>query len=427
MSLAEFTKRQITHIKEGGYAVLLKKAKLALSMSLSLPALILAVPIVLAVRLLRPVLLLRAGRLKASRIGHFAMNTELYYCERDAGINLPAGWYADFFYLQEPISNQQLAKMWGRHLRILPTRILAPVCCVNQLIPGGAVHEVGDNTQEDRDVHNLIDRFPPHLTFSPEEEARGKAGLAAMGIAPGTPFVCLIVRDSAYLEAHLPGTWEYHDYRDSDIANYVLAAEELARRGNYVVRMGARVREAMSTANSKIIDYATNGVRTDFMDIYLGAKCAFCISSVTGFDNIPTIFRRPIVYVNQVPLGYLSTFRARDVSIAKHHFDLQSDRELGLTEILSRQAAFCTRALEYETKGIRVVQNTPEEIRDIVVEMAERLNDTWRPQGDDAELQDRFWGMFPTGVIRNGQPVHGEIRSRFGAAFLRDNHWWLES
>ena len=44
---------------------------------------VLAVPIVLLIRILRPVMLGRVGGLKSTRIGHFAANTEMYLCRRD--------------------------------------------------------------------------------------------------------------------------------------------------------------------------------------------------------------------------------------------------------------------------------------------------------------------------------------------------------
>ena len=140
---------------------------------------------------------------------------------------------------------------------------------------------------------------------------------------PVAQFVCLIVRDSAYLDSQIPNDWNYHNYRDSDIQNYVLAAEALAERGYFVIRMGAKVHAAMNSAHPKVIDYATNGMRSDFMDIYLGAKCHFAISTGSGWDSIPEIQRRPVVFVNYVPVGYLSTFRNLTISIVKHHFYLE--------------------------------------------------------------------------------------------------------
>lgn len=421
MSMTSFIQQQITQIRQGGRAVLFM-------MPLKLLLHILAIPAVVVIRLIKPWLLVRYRHLMSDRIGHFAANTEMYLCERDAGINRPMQRHVDLFYAVEIICNQQLLIMWKRVLRVWPARILAPIARVNRLIPGGAVFEIGNNVQGAMDVHTLLDRFPPHLQFTSEEKARGEAGLRAMGIPTGVPFICLIVRDSAYLDSHLPNDWNYHNFRDSDIQNYVLAAEKLAERGYFVIRMGAKVHEAMKTTHPMVIDYATNGMRSDFMDIYLGAKCAFCISSGTGLDAIPHILRRPLVYVNTVTLGYLFTSRAEFLSIPKKHIFKKSRKELTLREIFSHGVGLSQSGYEHESKGVGFIENTPEEIRDVAVEMVERLNGTWQPHEDDEALQKRFWEIFPTDAVDPflGRPLHGEIRARFGAAFLRNNRAWLE-
>jgi putative glycosyltransferase (TIGR04372 family) len=390
---------------------------------------ILAVPVVLVSRLIRPWLLVRWCGLISSRIGHFIANTEMYLCERDAGINVPKQRHVDFFYMENSICNQQIAVMWKRVLRVWPYLLLARVSRLNRMIPGGVVHEIGNNTQNDRDVHNLLDRFPPHLEFTPEEEARGAAGLRAMGIPEGVRLVCLNVRDSAYLDAQQPADWSSHNYRDSDIQNYVLVAEELADRGYFVIRMGAKVREAMKTNHPKIIDYAVNGMRSDFMDIYLGSKCAFCIGSSTGWDLVPgVLFRRYVLFTNLLPLGYLPTYSDKFIFTTKRHILTAQCRELSLNEIFNHGVGFCLETSDYASKGVKLIENTPEEIRDVVIEMAERLNGTWQPHEDDEVLQRRFWKIFPTDAVDayQGRPLHGEIRARFGAHFLRNNRNWLQ-
>jgi putative glycosyltransferase (TIGR04372 family) len=429
MGVATFVENQIGQIQQRGHSALASRVIWAVQV---LPVCILAVPVVLLCRLIRPWFLVRWGGMVSARIGHFAGNTELYLCERDAGINRPRQHHVDLFYFgEQPPCNDQLATMWKRVLTIWPRWLLLPVRGVNYLIPGGAIHDIGDNTQADRDVLNLLDRSPPHLQFTREEEEKGAAGLRAMGIPPGATFVCLIVRDDAYLATEKPlVNWSYHDYRDSDIQNYVLAAEELATRGYVVIRMGARVRKGMKTAHERVIDYATNGMRSDFMDIYLGAKCEFCISVGTGFDAIPQIFRRPVVYVNMVPPGYFATYSRQYVGITKHHYSVEETRELTLREIFARGIGFFLWSDEYRKHGIRLVENSPEEIRDVVVEMVERLNGTWQPHGGDDDLQSRFWKIFPTDAVdtyAHGRALHGEIRSRFGAAFLRNNRAFLET
>lgn len=420
--------RHIVQMRQGGYAVIFRKFKVALGRLHWLPLYLLAIPAVVFIRLIRPWFLVRCEPLRSARLGHFTSNTEFYLCERDAGINVPEQRHVDLFFM-DAICNQQLAKMWRRVLRIWPAWILLPIYKINRLIPGGAVHEISNYRYCDRDMHNFVDRFPPHLSFSAEEETFGQAGLRQMGLPVDSPFVCLNIRDSAYMSTRMSLVdWSYHDYRDSDIQNYVLAAEELAERGYFVIRMGAKVHESIKSSHPRVIDYATNGMRSDFMDIYLGAKCEFCISVESGFDGVPLIFRRPIACVNVVPLGFLYTYSAHFIAIPKHHFSMQKNRELTLREIFTEGGGFCLRSSDFDEQGIQLIENTPEEIRDVAVEVCERLKGIWQVHEGDDEMQACFREVFLTeGSSRyKARSLHGEIRSRIGTAFVRNNPSWLQ-
>ena len=389
---------------------------------------ILVFPIFVLIRLLRPLVLIRIGKLSSSRIGHFAANTEIYLCERLAGINKPASRCVDLFYVNSRISNQQLFKMWQRTIRIWPSYLLAPIYAWNKIIPGGQVHDVGSNTRADRDVHNLLDVYPAKLTFNDDEEELGKKLLIEMGLPLGCLFVCLFVRDSAYLgDVYPEASWEYHNYRDSDINNYVTAVRELVSRGYYVVRMGEKVKEPLNIKSNKVIDYATIGMRSDFMDIYLGAKCKFCISTGSGWDAIPAwLFRKPTIFTNLVPLGYAPTFSDKYIITTKVHFDVLRNRPLTLREIFSRGVGLCLKESDYTSKGIKLLENTPDEIKDVVIEMIEYLDKGHCVSDDDLFLQNKFWGLYMAQPKASDlKPLHGEIRARFSASYLRNNTWWL--
>ena len=420
-----FIARQRDHIREDGWPALRRKLIILFQIIIRLPLLLLELPfaflIVLVVRLVRPFYVVRFGGLNSWRMGPFAAEIELYLCERDTGINAPKTNFVDVWYHLNPPCNKQLDLMWRRVLNIGPQHFLNLIVRINAFIPGGDIHRIGNNTQKDRDVRNLLDRTSPHLKFLLEEERRGQADLRALGIPPDMPFVCLIVRDSSYLKKSMPWkSWNYHDYRDCDIQNYILAAQELANRGYYVVRMGAVVKEAMNIVHPMIIDYATNGVRNDFMDIYLGAKCSFCISNGTGFDAVPYIFRRPIVYVDHVPLGLFNTFSSKFLAITKKHWLRDEGRFMTFREIVESGASHFCYSNQYEDMGIDLIESIPEEIAAVVLEMESRLKGTWQAADEDEVLQRRFWEMFPKGEL------HGEIRSRIGVEFLRQNKAWLE-
>ena len=187
-----------------------------------------------------------------------------------------------------------------------------------------------------------------------------------------------------------------------------------------------KVLAAMNSAHPKVIDYATNGMRSDFMDIYLCAKCAFIISTGTGLDAVANIFRRPIAFLNLVPAGCLHTSREQSLGIFKRYIDADSKRELSLSELFKNGVGLLFHSSEYKSNGIDLIENTPEEIRDVAVEMAERLNGTWQAHPKDDAMQQRFWEIFPTDAVSEGKPLHGEIRCRFGASFLRNNQGWLK-
>lgn len=408
-----FIKRQVTQIMAGGLSTLINKLNILFLHLRWVPMYFLVFPIVILIRLLSPIILIRWQGIHASRIGHFAGNLELYLCEKDHGINVPSQKHFDIFFLEHiPICNQQLFLMWKRVLRIWPRFIFYPIKVVNNILPGGNIHNCSSSCS-DRDVHNLYDKTSPHLFFNEEEEKKGLQGLLDLGLKHESKFVCLMVRDSAYLPEN-----QYHSYRDGDIQSYMLASEELTKRGYYVIRMGAAVKYEFNSKNPKIIDYATNGKRNEFMDIFLGAKCEYCISTSTGFDAIPTIFRKPNVFIT-VPLGYIYTFSENFLSITKHHFSIKEGQELSLDEIFDNNVAYSLDSENFKDNGVYLVDNSPEEIRDVAIEMDDRINGN--SEVNNELMQNSFKKSFLINIKKDRRGLHGKIVSSFGAKFLEEN------
>lgn len=72
--------RQVQQVRQGGFVVLLTKALTLLLFPLLLPA-------VLMIRALRPLVVVRFGPLRSNVFGLLTFETEVYLCERDAGIH----------------------------------------------------------------------------------------------------------------------------------------------------------------------------------------------------------------------------------------------------------------------------------------------------------------------------------------------------
>jgi len=409
-----FVERNIKAIHKDGLPALLVMLR---KLIIYLPIGLLALPVILLIRLLHPLCLIRFGALINERIGHYAGNTELYLCEKDADLNNTKA--IDIFYNGSPITcNYQLKKMWERTL--LVSRYARWFDLINQMIPGGEKHIIP--LPSDRDTKCLFSRFKTHLIFTPEEETIGKQYLESKGLNNDTKFVCFYSRDTAYLDTifrYPAGTWSYHNYRNSSIHGQIPAVQALVKRGHYAFRMGSVVEDALNINNKKIIDYTTNGDRTDFLDIYLCAKCHFFLCGEGGLAVVPYVFRKPIVAVNQIPLQYCP-ISLTDLFIPKKLWWKEKGRFMTFTEIFNTGAGRFLQSQDYERLGIECIENTTEEITAVALEMDERLKGLWKSTEEDEALQKRFQSIFPISEL------HGKTRSRIGADFLIQNRKLLE-
>jgi len=249
-----------------------------------------------------------------------------------------------------------------------------------------------------------------------------------LGIPVGADFVCIAARDNAYLDTVAPYDWSFYDYRNCNISNFMLAAEALVALGVVVVRLGTYVEASFGFDNPHVIDYANSDQRSPFMDIYLSSKCLFCVSSPTGIAHVPIIFRRPVVFVNCLPYYAVPTDIRNTLVIFKKLYDSAKSRIMTFTEVMAYERSYGFRAdsSNYRKDVIEIVENTPEEIRDVTLEMYDHLENNWRDIATSDELQESFWEHFPIAEINGAfdYPLHGSIRSRVGRRFLESHPSW---
>ena len=400
-----------------------KQIKRMIRLIVSVP---LALVFVIVIRVIRPFILVRIGAMRSDRIGHFVLETDLMLLEQEHGISPRPRRSIDIWYAPEPISNRVIYEMWKRVMRIWPNWFMVPVFRLNNLMPGSRAHQIPNTASTCLDVHNLIDDAPPHLSFTPSEIEIGNRTLKQMGLGEGDRFVCFIVRDAAYTKMAFPDKdMSYHDYRNCDVDDYVLAAEAVADRGLFVFRMGSVVAKPLRSTHQRVIDYANSRFRSEFMDVFLGANCEFCVSDGLGYYAIPAAFRRPNAYVNYSPFHMFYSSRACDLGIAKTVSSLKTGKRLNLSQMGENGIAQFSHTAQYLDAGVSIDSNTPEEIRDLMIEMLDRIEGSWKSQSGDDELQTSFWRKYSEVIGEQRNICHGEIRAKYGAQFLRDNRDWI--
>jgi putative glycosyltransferase (TIGR04372 family) len=421
ISIISFWSRQISQIKENGWVAVRFKVVKILTLPIDLIGYTLAVPVVLFVRLIRPLVWIRFGPVHSRALGHSVFDPEYYLCERE----IENSKTVDCFYFDSRTSpNEQWALMVQRNLRINP--VFRYVDKVSRLFPNGEARHKLLSPRTDRDFEGYIAETEPHIIFTTVEDSKGRLFLKELGIKPSVQYVCLIGRDSAYKEKYRnPGNrkdWSYHNYRDSDIDTYKTAALALAEKGYWVFRMGKAVHERFDPSHPQIIDYANSEFRSDFLDIWLMANCYFTISNGTGLDSVSYIFRKPIVFVNQLPVMQIRT-GPKDVA---NYFKIlqwkKNGEYLSLRDQINCGAINFSNQSDYDRLGIKIVDNTSTQIRNAVLDFEKQLSSNFTQQGDNV-LQERFWQIMKE--HEDFLKYHGKYSANISDVFLEEHHEWF--
>jgi putative glycosyltransferase (TIGR04372 family) len=366
------------------------------------------------IRLARPWFLVRWLGLRSERIGHFLEDPEVYCGERALGWVEAGG--LDLFYHGGKACNRQAEKLVRRLVTVTPAaRYLAQV---NRWFPGGDAHEIklryeAEGAGHCRHKDGVYARAPVSIHFADAENRRGWEQVRAWGL--GDEFICCLARDPAYLAASFPERGDvsgFYSYRDCDIDTYIPAMTWAADRGYGVLRMGAATAKRLSLSHPRVLDYATR-CRDEFMDIWLPAHCRFFLSSGAGLDGIANVFRRPVAYVNMLPMASIFSHNPADIGIPKLLVDRSTGNPLLFREVVARELAWAQLSDDYRRAGVEWMDNTPDEILELAAEMDDRLRGVWRNEPGDQELIDRFWHIF--------RPDEAEryVPSRVGVKFLR--------
>ena len=387
----------------------LRNSFLLLFIGVTMPFL---VPILVVMEILEPNLRVRIGKFPTERIGPLAAVANWYL--RHRVMSKPVALELHLMVTTYPRpANNQLMRMIKRRLIIVEHPFFLKLYKAMRLCLKNSKIWV-DFPVEFKGYYKESTETSPQIYFIKEEVARGIKELSRMGIEAGKPFICFHSRDKAYLDAALPrDQWSYHDYRDSDINNYLPAAEYLVSLGMSAVRVGYIVQHAIKTTNPRIIDYSTD-YRTDFMDIYLLGNCKFFLGSNGGLCCIAHSFNIPVAAANWIALNR-TLIGKRDIIIPKKLWSIEQKRFLTYREIVSSGIDTWARSERYVKAGIEVVENTPDEILALAKEMNARLDGSWISAKEDEQLQQHFRDLFPVSHETYGFPC------RIGAEFLRQN------
>lgn len=212
----------------------------------------------------------------------------------------------------------------------------------------------------------------PLFQLNSEDQEFGREQLAKVGIPRDAWFVSLHVRDAGYKTGSHLANEEYDSYRNADIESYKFAVQEVVKRGGYVIRVGDPQMKPSFTMEG-YFDYALSDIRSNRMDIFLFSQCRCFVGVSSGPVLTPVLFGVPVVMTNFVPMSG-RPHAGNCIFIPKLLWLRDERRYATFHEVLSSDLGRMFTSHGYEEKNVDPIDNSPEEIRDVVVEMLDRLD-----------------------------------------------------
>ena len=354
------------------------------------------------------------------RIGHLAIEPDCYLKERILGLR-PTFKTVLLCAPKSKVANQALAGYWSQHF----VQISAPWLCA-ALKPLSVQKMLRDEVEDYAVAINKTAAFceiqknwgnrPPLLSLTREHTTRGEIRLRLLGVPEGAWFVCIHSREGEYS----PHDEHHHSFRNSNIETYSMAMKAIVDQGGWCIRLGDPTMKKISPMD-RVIDYAHHSLREDWMDLFLAARCRFFLGCSSGPFLMASIFGTPVAVVNSAPLSTVLPFGRKDLGIPKLLWSRQKNRLLTFPEIFASPLANMRYAKEFESAGVDIKDNTPEEIADLALE---QLGNTERHSlytHEDDALQLQFKSLMKLGHYTFG------CESRIGRDFIKKHSFLLGS
>jgi len=171
--------------------------------------------------------------------------------------------------------------------------------------------------------------------------------------------------------------------------------------------------ETDTTTWPNTVDYACSKSKSESADIFFCSTAKFFLGTTSGLMMLSSAFGVPSVLVNMIPHSDSLGPRREDITITK--LLARADGELiPFAEIFQTEIGLYRAADLFKAANLTIIDNTPEEIREAIVEMFNRIDGSLNPAADeDTKLQE----CFRSRIGPEHYSYHGE--GSVGRAFLR--------
>lgn len=338
-------------------------------------------PIIFFIIILRFFLNIQIIEIETRAIGHMSLPIEVYLSEISNKVHKKGICFA---FKNSTIANKFLYQKIKQKFFVLPSIIVKPIYIFfNKKIiydfigkkftsdfrhwKQRKIHTVG--TWQEQDIHNVLPRTQPSISFNENETILGKNLLLKLGIDfPNDEYICIHHRTPHYFfKKKIIKEFRYN-LRDLRNENYFKTFDYLNSNNFKVVSMGEKMKKKIK---DEVIYYNNENIKNDFLDIFLLFNCKFMISDGSGISNVALLNRKKRLYINfaQIFSINLSDSLYTPFILPKKFKKINTNEYLSYSEVLKKGLSELTYIDELNKFGYDIEDNSEDEILNATKEM----------------------------------------------------------
>jgi putative glycosyltransferase (TIGR04372 family) len=263
------------------------------------------------------------------------------------------------------------------------------------------------------------------LKFDKQEITEIENELVKKKIFLNTKIVCINIRNKNYLKKIIPSkNHSYHNYRNSNLENYLVTIKYLLKKEYQVFLMG-KYHDKLKIRHKNFINISKINFKNDMIDFYLVSKSNFIICNNTGWETIGAYYNKDIIMADGIGMG-ITHFGYPYYIIFKHLINTKNNRKINLNNIIENNFHFKTNVDEYKKDSLCVQDNSSAEILNLIKEY---LNGKFSLQNKKyKKIQDQIkikiinsFKNAPENYKKNLYINNRKIFWNFGINFLKKN------
>ncbi len=349
-------------------------------------------PIILLLLIIRIFKNFKINKIVSHTIGEMTTPIEIFICEKKAGFNkIPVIWF-----MEKVIANEFIKKKWSQSLFVLPRYILDPIYFFSDNFKIFNFFLV-DYSKEPEDVRRtlyegrlkrldnkgVLLKYGPSIVFNSSEKNDGEAYLKKIGLENKKFFV--FASRSAHFKKE-----KFETARNSNIYNKISGLKFMTSKGYKAIRLGKNETKKISFDDPNIIDYATSTYRSDFLDVYLVSKSEFMISSNTGANELPVLFRKPRLIVDYYDIPALEFHPLKLMIMPKKFQSLKTGNLVSFEEAFEKKLNYIHINSKVNDLGYEIIDNSELEIKQATENFYNLMNNNL-DLNDILQKQQIYW------------------------------------